>query len=100
MRESKLEEKFRAMAAQAGGKAYKFISPGNAGAPDRLVVLPGGQVGFVELKQQGGKPRRLQELRMAELRRMGCFTAVVDSEGSAREAIKALQGFRPQGGAQ
>lgn len=91
MKESVLEKKFRAMVAQAGGKAYKFVSPGNAGIPDRLVILPGGHIGFVELKQKGKKPGKQQEFRMAELRRMGCFTAVVDDADSAQEAIRNIQ---------
>lgn len=40
--EKKLVEKVKFL----GGRAYKFISPGNAGVPDRLVVLPGGKVRF------------------------------------------------------
>lgn len=91
MRESELEKKFRMQVAQAGGKAYKFTSPGNDGVPDRLVILPGGKVGFVELKQKGKKPRRLQEYRMRELQALGCYTAVVDDVESAASAIRAIQ---------
>lgn len=40
--EKKLIDKVKSL----GGRAYKFISPGNAGVPDRLVVLPGGKVRF------------------------------------------------------
>lgn len=90
MRESELERKFCRLVAQAGGRAYKFVSPGNAGVPDRLVVLPGGKVGFVELKREGGRPRKLQRLRMEELEALGCFTAVVDGPESARDAIGEL----------
>ena len=53
MRESELERKFCRLVGQSGGKAYKFTSPGNSGVPDRLVVLPEGRIGFVELKQGG-----------------------------------------------
>lgn len=42
MREKEIEEKFREAVKRAGGKAYKFVSPGNDGVPDRLVVMPGG----------------------------------------------------------
>ena len=35
--------------------AYKFVSPGNAGVPDRVVILQGGKSGFVELKRPGEK---------------------------------------------
>lgn len=90
MKESELENKFRAFVKQAGGKAYKFVSPGNDGVPDRLVIFPGGRVGFVELKQTGQKPRKLQEHRMQELRELGCFVSVVDSTESAQQAIGAI----------
>ena len=87
MKESELEEKFRALVMQAGGKAYKFISPGNDGVPDRLVVLPGGKVGFVELKRPGKASRKLQKFRQNELKQLGCYTAEVDNEQRAGEVI-------------
>lgn len=55
----------------AEGKAYKFISPGNVGVPDRMVCLPGGRVFFVELKAPGKKPDSQQRARHKELRKMG-----------------------------
>ena len=91
MKESVLEKKFRAMVAQAGGKAYKFVSPGNDGVPDRLVILPPGKTGFVELKQKGRKPGKQQEYRMAELERLGCLVMVVDDTASAEAAIRSIQ---------
>ena len=94
MQESILEKKFRAMVAQAGGKAYKFVSPGNAGVPDRLVILPGGKIGFVELKQKGRKPGRQQEYRIAELELLGCFATVVDDDASAEAAIGNIRAQR------
>lgn len=97
MRESELEEKFRAMVAQAGGKAYKFVSPGNAGVPDRLVVLPGGRIGFVELKRKGRKPGKQQEYRMAELERLGCPAMVVDDAVSAEMAVRRIQAQQDPG---
>ena len=90
MKESELERKFCRLVAQAGGKAYKFVSPGNTGVPDRIVVLPGGRVGFVELKREGGKPGKLQRLRQAELEKLGCYTAVVDSTECAVAAIDEM----------
>ncbi len=90
MRESELEEKFREMVKQAGGKAYKFVSPGNAGVPDRIVILPEGRICFVELKKKGETPRKLQEHRKRELETLGCMTAVVDDEESAASVIRAI----------
>lgn len=90
MRESELEKRFVKMVKQAGGKAYKFLSPGNSGVPDRIVVLPGGKIGFVELKREGERTRKLQRFRTGELEAMGCFTAVVDSIESAEGAIAGI----------
>lgn len=105
MKESELEMEFCAAVSHTGGKAYKFISPGNAGVPDRLVVLPGGRIGFVELKQAGSRPRKLQQFRMRELEGLGCYTAVVDSRESAEAVIEQLRGLpgrppREKGGVQ
>lgn len=44
-----------------GGVALKFVSPGLSGVPDRVVLLPGGKVIFVETKAPGKKLRILQE---------------------------------------
>ena len=38
-----------------GGRAYKWVSPGNDGVPDRIVILPGMRPVFVELKAESGK---------------------------------------------
>lgn len=90
MKESELERKFCGLVSQAGGKAYKFVSPGNTGVPDRIVVFPGGRIGFIELKREGEKPRKQQRFQQAELERLGCYTAVVDSMECAEAAIDEM----------
>lgn len=93
MLEKKLEEKFRVAVKQAGGKAYKFTSPGNDGVPDRLVILPGGQIGFVELKQKGKKPTALQNRRIQELQGMGCMVYVLDDPEDIETVIFGIAGI-------
>nr|WP_300680816.1 VRR-NUC domain-containing protein [uncultured Acetatifactor sp.] len=95
MKESELEKKFCGLVRQAGGKAYKFVSPGNAGVPDRIVVLPGGRVGFVELKRQGEEPRKLQRLRLEELRKLGCLAEAVDGMEAAGAFVAKLREQEP-----
>jgi len=56
MRERDIEAYLRDQIKRLGGIAYKFVSPGNAGVPDRLVLLPGAGVVFVELKAPGKNP--------------------------------------------
>lgn len=90
MREKELEKIFCGLVARAGGKAYKFVSPGNDGVPDRLVVLPGGRVGFVELKRPGEHPGKLQAFRLEELENLGCYAAVVDSLKQAEAVIDEI----------
>lgn len=56
---------------EAGGKAYKFVSPGNCGVPDRIVIFPDGRVVFAELKcatgglsvQQKNQSKKLRGLK-------------------------------------
>ena len=61
-----------------GGVAYKFVSPGNAGVPDRLIVMPGGRVYFVELKTDAGYATVLQKRQMDRLLRLGCDVKKLD----------------------
>ena len=62
-----------------GGLAVKFVSPSFSGMPDRLVLLPHGVMGFVEVKAPGKKPRLLQVSRHAMLREMGFQVFVLDA---------------------
>lgn len=54
-----------------GGLCLKFEVPGYTGLPDRLILLPGANVVFVETKQPGKKERPRQVLVQATLRRLG-----------------------------
>lgn len=80
MRESAIEAYLRDRVRQVGGRAYKFVSPGNDGVPDRLVCFPGGRIVFVELKAPGQKPRPLQLVQIDRLQRLGCGVLVIDSK--------------------
>src|SRR5690606_2325720 len=88
MREASIERKLRREVAKRGGRALKFISPGWSGAPDRLVLLPGGKIIFVELKAPGKKPRPLQLKRHEELRQLGFHVEVIDSPEEVDEFMR------------
>ena len=92
MLEKELENKFVRAVKAAGGKAYKFTSPGTDGVPDRLVVLPGGYIGFVELKQRGKKPTKLQELQIKRLCELGCRVFVLDRQEDIEYVIRMIRG--------
>lgn len=87
MRESDIEAYFRDRVKEMGGIAYKFVSPGHNGVPDRMVCLPGGKTIFVELKAPGKKPTVLQERQHDVLRRLGYMVLVVDSKERADYAV-------------
>ena len=90
MREKTLERKLAKAVKAMGGIAPKFISPGFAGMPDRLVLLPNGKCGFVEVKRLGEKPRALQEVRHGMLRRLGYKVYVLDCEGQIGEVLHEI----------
>lgn len=78
MRERDIEHRLVTETAKRGGAALKFVSPGCIGVPDRIVMLPGGRMGFVELKAPGKKPRPIQTRRIIQMREMGFKVFVVD----------------------
>lgn len=70
-----------------GGVAYKFTSPARRGVPDRLVVLPGGRVIFIEVKASGGRLSKLQEIEIARLSGLGCEVRIVWSADDVEGAL-------------
>lgn len=77
MREKDVEKILVAEIRKMGGKAYKWVSPGNDGVPDRIVVLPEGRLIFVELKADTGRLRELQKKQIGTLRGLGQDVRVV-----------------------
>lgn len=71
MRESTIEKTLVKTVRQSGGLAIKLVSPGWAGAPDRLILMPGGRLVFVELKAHGHSLRPLQVRRKRQLEALG-----------------------------
>ena len=86
MREKVIEQRLVRAVKADGGLCTKFVSPGMDGMPDRLVLLPGARLAFVEVKAPGKKPRPLQLHRHEQLRALGFRVYVLDSV----EQIKPL----------
>lgn len=78
--EKEIEKKLKARLEKLGCMVLKFTSPGNAGVPDRLVLIPGGTVWFVELKRPGGKLRPLQEIWRGRIEGLNGNYRLVQSE--------------------
>lgn len=87
MRENRVESKFVKEVKDAGGKAYKFTSPGRRHVPDRLVLFPIPRalravlakfMWFAEIKAPGKKPRPGQVREIERLRKMGYRVDIID----------------------
>ena len=90
MEEKKIEQKLIKAVSQKGGVCWKFTSPGTAGVPDRIVLMPKGHIAFVEVKASGEKPRPLQLSRHKLLRRLGFQVYVLDALEHIDKIIKEV----------
>lgn len=79
MLERRIEAATTQAVERAGGWAPKWTCPGHPGVPDRIALLPGGRIVFVELKAPGKKPTPLQAKVHAKLRALGFEVRVIDS---------------------
>ena len=91
MREKQIEQKLVQEARKSGGICPKFTSPGFAGMPDRMMLLPGGKIGFVEVKAPGENPRPLQMARHRLLRQLGFKVYVLDGVEQIGGIIDEIQ---------
>jgi hypothetical protein len=83
MRERDVEVYLTGRAVARGGEVRKLGWIGRRGAPDRVLLMPGGVTVWVEVKAPGAKPQPHQAREHARLRRNGHAVAVLDS----REAV-------------
>ena len=70
--EKQVEQYLCQCVRRVGGKAYKWVSPGCCGVPDRIIFLPGGVIVLVELKAPGkrfnlSKAQKLETHRIEEM---------------------------------
>lgn len=86
MKESQIEARLARMVRERGGLCYKFVSPGNPGVPDRLIITPEGRTVYAELKTVVGSLQRIQEWQIEEMRRRGADVRVL----KGLEEVKAF----------
>ena len=94
MREKQVEQKLGKAVKSHDGICPKLVSPGMDGMPDRMVLLPGCRIGFVEVKAPGQKPRPLQEQRHRILRKLGFPVFVMDDPAQAEDIIREVLEWR------
>ena len=90
MREKEIEKQLVVETKRMKGLALKFTSPGYVGVPDRLVLLPGGKLAFVEVKRENEKPRPIQISRHKLLRKLGFKVYVLDSKKQIKEILNEI----------
>lgn len=74
------------------GLCMKWTSPGNAGVPDRIVIVPGGDIYFVELKAEGKRDNLspLQKNFIQKLENLNCGVRVIASFQEVDEFIEEV----------
>ena len=73
-----------------GGMAYKFVSPGNTGVPDRIVILP-GVITFVELKTETGRLSPGQKMQIGKLKDLGVKVVVIHGMKEREEFLNEIR---------
>lgn len=68
---------------------FKFVSPGNRGVPDRIIIA-NGKVMFIELKAPDKKPRKLQEYVIKKMRKAGADVRVADTKEKVDELLNEI----------
>ena len=88
MRERDIEKKLVTAVRKMGGEAFKWTSPGNDGVPDRIVMLPGGRLIFVELKADRGRLEPIQKVQIRRIQKLGQEVYVVRGMDGLEEFLR------------
>lgn len=84
--EAYVENYLRDRCREDGYMCMKFVSPGNAGVPDRIIIGH-GEVFFVETKAKGQKPRQQQVSMIEQMRANGAEVHVIDTREGVDELL-------------
>lgn len=94
MLERDIERKLKKRVEELGCLCLKFESPGFTGVPDRLILMPGGEVMFVELKAPGKTERPRQEYVQKQLRGMGFMVmGTVDGDEGINRVVQLCRTY-------
>jgi hypothetical protein len=91
--EKEIEKKVCDYAKSKGCYVRKFVSPNNRSVPDRIIIAPGGVVGFLELKRGGQKPTKAQEVEIAKLDSVGATVYWCDNVVEGQMFVDMLVGL-------
>lgn len=92
MTEKQLEQKLKKEVEKLGGLCLKLTTPGFTGIPDRLILLPGGVVGIVELKRpKKSKKSERQIFVMRQLMNLGMTSCFIYDDSSLWDFIELIE---------
>jgi len=89
-KESAIEKYLVTKVKEHGGLCYKFVSPGNPGVPDRLVIVPDGRVIFVELKTDIGRLAKIQKWQRGEMQKRRVDVRVLYGRDAVEEFLREV----------
>ncbi len=90
MKESAIEAKLVRMVRDRGGLCYKFVSPGNPGVPDRIVITPDGKTIYAELKTEVGRLAAIQKWQISEMQKRGMDVRVLKGLPEVRAFVEEV----------
>ena len=85
------EQHCRGIATERGCILLKLSPLGAAGIPDRLLLMPGGRVAFIEFKAPGRYLKPLQRWWRDRLAAMGFTVAVCRSSAEFRGLLESCK---------
>lgn len=90
MKESQIESYMVRKVKEHGGLCYKFVSPGNPGVPDRIVITPDGRSIYVELKTEIGRLTKVQKWQRSELEKRGVDVRALYGMDAVKEFLREV----------
>jgi hypothetical protein len=94
--ETTVERRLTNEVKKRGGLCLKFISPGNSGVMDRIVVTPDGRVIFVETKRADGILSAMQDWQAKRFRKRSVDVRAVYSTDQVQEFVKEIFGEKEE----
>ena len=88
--ESQLERKFYDKVKRLGGLPLKFVSPGRAGVPDRIVLMPKGKIYFVEMKSEVGQTSDIQKYIFSKFTKLGFKVHIIHNEKTLEKFLSEI----------
>jgi hypothetical protein len=90
LKESYIENYLVRKVKENNGLCLKFVSPGNPGVPDRIVITPDGRTIYVELKTEVGRLAKIQKWQRSELEKRGADVRVLFGMDAVKEFLREV----------